>query len=114
MVRILRITAGLCLLAGVIFAINSIPSPEIERETKRERAVCINDGTLTKAECKRLYPAPKPSKEVYFVVGFAIVLGLISAILLVGFASLLQSIQAIETKEGDWRQSCAVSPASCV
>ena len=96
MVRILRITAGLCLLAGVIFAINGIPNPEMDRETVRERAVCINDGTLTKAECKRLYPAPELPRGVYFVAGFAIVLGLISAILLVGLASLLQSIQTIE------------------
>lgn len=96
MVRVLRITAGVCLPAGIVFAVNNLPSPEIDKETARERAVCLNDGTLTKAECKRLYPAPKPPAEVYFVAGFAIVLGLISAILLVGLASLLQSIQAIE------------------
>ncbi len=96
MVRILRITAGLCLLTGIVFAVNGIPSPEIDRETARERAVCINDGTLTKAECKRLYPAPKPTKEGYFAAGFAIVLGLISAILLAGLASLVKSIQQIE------------------
>ena len=96
MVRILRITAGLCLLASVVFAINSIPSPEIDGETARERSVCINDGTLTKAECKRLYPAPKLPRGVYFVAGFAIVLGLISAIILAGLASLLRSIQEIE------------------
>lgn len=96
MVRILRITAGVCLLAGVVFAVNGIPSPELDRETTRERAVCLNDGTLTKVECKRLYPAPKPPKEVYFVAGFTIVMGLISAILLVGLSSLLKSVQAIE------------------
>lgn len=96
MVRVLRITAGVCLLAGIVFAVNNLPSAEIDKETARERAVCLNDGTLTKAECKRLYAAPKPPKEVYFVAGFAIVLGLISAILLVGLASLLKSVQAIE------------------